>query len=314
MIDQFILYDQMLVTWLNDNVAPLAVGRSSGVATAPNAQILIATPRKQYAEVTTGRVVSNETLTFPRISIARLDHMIDPERFNCNRIRRLGWCDSPVRRRLRSARYPTPVHITWQVDFRTRFVTEMNRWEQYLLTEFAPGYLYQTIRVDDVWGDKYVPIFMEGGLSDNSDLDAGEGDRTIRRTVSLRANGWLFDQNYIAKNIIKRFQLEYWDETGSELFDRSFLPPLEVIGTGDGSQVTFSGILNRPPVLEHTPVVQTVIGGSIQIAQDDGAGAFLGDNVASGTITYSSGVWSITFSSPPDAGEDISITYFTDLS
>ena len=81
MIDQLILYDQAMVTWLANNIAPLAKGRVSGVAIAPEAQILIATARKAYAEVTTGRVQDNETLTFPRISISRLDHIIDPLRY-----------------------------------------------------------------------------------------------------------------------------------------------------------------------------------------------------------------------------------------
>jgi len=302
-VDQFILYDQVLVTWLNDELPQLTKGRTT--------QILIATARKAFAEVTTGRVVDNDTLTFPRISITRLDHIIDPLRFNCNRIRRLGWCNTTFHRKLRNAKFPTPVQIMYQVDFWTRFVSEMNLWEQKLLMEFAPGYMHLTIRPDDVWQNKLIPFFLEGGLNDNSDLDAGQGDRAIRRTATLRADGWLFDQNYASQYILKRIELQARDFDDESLYDLTFLPPKESIGTGAPPQVTFAATLNRPPVLEHTLVIQTVIGGTTEVTHEDGSGNLSSDR-ASGTVDYTTGAVNITYTSPPDVSEDISATYFTD--
>jgi hypothetical protein len=307
MIDQAILYDQALVTWLNDNLPPLIKGRTT--------QILIATAKKAYAEVTTGRVVENETLTFPRISITRLDKANDPMRFNSNRIRRLGWCRPEPHSALRSARFPAPMTITYQVDMWTRFVSEMNLWDQKILLEFAPQYIYLRVRIDDVWLEKMYPVFLEGAISDNSDLEPMEGDRAIRHTLTLRADAWVFDQDYYAPPIVKAFEFRWLDYDTEVEFERTFLPPVEVLATGTGAQTVFGPItVLRPPVLAHTVIIQAVIGGSLEHVQDDGAGNLLGTRVLTGSIDYNTGDVSITFTDPPDAGEDITITYFTDLS
>jgi hypothetical protein len=278
-------------------------------------QLLVATARKAYAEATTGRVVDNETLTFPRIAMTRLGKAGDPSRFNSNRVRRLGWCDDVLKSKIRSAKFPAPVVIPYQIDFWTRYVTEMNLWEQQILKEFAPQYMYLQIRPDDVWQDKLYPVFLDGGIEDNSDLEPGEGDRAIRRTASLRAEAWVFDQDFLAPAVVKGMEFRWLDyETESE-FDRTFLPPKETIATGDGNQTAFNSIqLERPPVLENTVILQTVIGGTVEHVQDDSAGNLYGDRVSSGTINYSTGVLSITFTVAPDDSEDITITYFTDLS
>lgn len=306
MIDQVILYDQALVTWFENTLPPLITGRTT--------QILVATAKKAYAEVTTGRVVENETLTFPRISIARLDKAGDPLRFNSNRIRRLGWCNPTKHSSLRSARFPAPMTITYQIDMWTRFVSEMNLWEQKLLLEFAPQYIYLRVRIDDVWLEKMFPVFLEGAIGDNSDLDPGEGERAIRRTFTLRADAWVFDQDYLAPGVVKAFEFRWLDYDTEDEFERTFLPPVEVLATGTGSQTVFGPItVLRPPVLEDTVIIQAVIGGTLEHVQDDGNGTLLGTRVASGSINYSTGEVSITFTDPPDDGEDITITYFTDL-
>lgn len=306
MIDQLLLYDQAVVTWLTNTLPHLLEGRST--------QVLVSTARKAYAEVTTARLADNNTLTTPRIVLTRLDYMNDPNRYNSSRIRRLGWCDTPVEHSLRNASWPAPVNISYQVDLWTRFAKEMNIWVQQIMFEFSPQYIYLRIRPDSVWRDKAFIVFLEGGVSDTSELDPGEGDILVRRTFSLRLEGWIFDQSFLATEVVKSFEFQWYDQDLGSLYEFSFLPPVEVLDQGTGVEVTYNFVLERYPVLEHTLCIQTLIAGTIEHVQDDGAGNLVGDRVASGTVNYSTGDVAITYTSPPDVGEDITATYFTDLS
>lgn len=304
MIDQFILYDQALLTWVTDTLPPLLKGRTT--------QVLIAVSRKAFAEVTTLKVVDNNTVTLPRISVTRLSHRSDPKRFNSNRIRRLGWTDSTLQTRLRSGKYPAPIVIPYQIDLWTKYSSEMNVWEQKILFDLASQYIYLTIRPDDVWGDKQYILMMGGDITDNSDLDPGEGNGPIRKTFTLNAECWLFDQALASTAIIKRLEGQLRDIDTLELFDTLYVPPVEVIGVGTGAQVTFGPItLNRFPVLKNLVVINTLIGGVTSIVYDNGSGVLTG-STASGTIDYVTGEVNITYTLAPDIGEDITVTYFTD--
>lgn len=307
MIDQLLLYDQAVLTWIRDNMFPLLPGR--------NPQLTVATQRKAFAEATTGQLLNERTLIIPRISLQRLDPVNDPSRFNSNPIRRLGWANaaSGEQRRLIKGKFPVPVNIPYQIDMWTRFTKEMNLWERFIFETFSPQYTYLRIRPNDVWGWKMFIVFLDGAIRNNSDLEPAEEEREVRKTVTLRAEGWFFPDTFETRPAVKRLEVGIFDYDQTSLqYDRSFLPPLEVIGTGDGLNPTFSGTLLRPPVLKHTPVIQTVIGGTEEIVSDNGVGGWVGTRVASGSLVYSSGVYTITFTSPPDLGEQVGITYFTD--
>lgn len=84
--------------------------------------------------------------------------------------------------------------------------------------------------------------------------------------------------------------------------------------TGDGSTVTFTGVLTQTPVIPYS--VRVVVGYTI-VGNDNGAGVFPsttgGDNVpagiSTGTVDYSTGIYSITFSTAPTSGDTITIQY-----
>ncbi len=82
----------------------------------------------------------------------------------------------------------------------------------------------------------------------------------------------------------------------------------EVIGSGDGSTTSFSGTLANYPVVATTVTIGYTIGGTAYTATDDGAGNISGTDV-SGTITYSTGAWSLTFTTAPDNATNITADY-----
>lgn len=80
-------------------------------------------------------------------------------------------------------------------------------------------------------------------------------------------------------------------------------PTIAPIGTGNGSQTTFTGNLNSTNV----PALATsiIIFAPTQVAHDNGSGVLTGTGV-SGTINYETGAISVTFTTAPTSGTSIS--------
>ena len=85
----------------------------------------------------------------------------------------------------------------------------------------------------------------------------------------------------------------------------------EVIGSGDGSTTSFSGTLVHPPVVAGSITIHYTISSTAYTATDDGAGNISGTD-CSGTINYSTGAWSLTFTTAPDSGTNITADYTVD--
>jgi len=82
----------------------------------------------------------------------------------------------------------------------------------------------------------------------------------------------------------------------------------EAIGSGDGTTTAFSGTLANSPVKSSSVIIHYTIGGTAYTATDDGAGNISGTD-CSGTIMYSTGAWSLTFTTAPDDATDITVDY-----
>lgn len=81
---------------------------------------------------------------------------------------------------------------------------------------------------------------------------------------------------------------------------RTFLKGTEVSAESlSGSGTSWSGTLANSPVGYGRLSVDYTIAGTPYTATDDGAGNIVGTNITAGTITYSSGAYSITFSASP---------------
>jgi predicted phage tail protein len=79
----------------------------------------------------------------------------------------------------------------------------------------------------------------------------------------------------------------------------------EVFATGNGSTTNFSHTMAHLPVLVRSIKITA---GSVT-ATDDGSGNLVGTGISSGSINYSTGVASITFTSAPGNGVSITVNY-----
>lgn len=75
------------------------------------------------------------------------------------------------------------------------------------------------------------------------------------------------------------------------------------IASGDGSTSTFMGSLQNPPIIIGTLFITD----GVQVVQDQGNGTLTGNG--SGTINYTTGAYSVTFTSPPASGNVIYAKY-----
>lgn len=80
----------------------------------------------------------------------------------------------------------------------------------------------------------------------------------------------------------------------------------ESIGTGDGSTTAFSGTLTNSPVLSGQIEITD---GNETFTDWDGDGTLTGSAGGTGSITYSSGAWSVTFNTAPSNGTTIKAYY-----
>lgn len=78
----------------------------------------------------------------------------------------------------------------------------------------------------------------------------------------------------------------------------------QIVDTGDGGTVLFSGTLSAIPVLTNKVLFSSVdLNGDPLTVYDDGVGTFDGDGA--GTIDYVTGAYSITFTTAPGSSENI---------
>jgi hypothetical protein len=90
----------------------------------------------------------------------------------------------------------------------------------------------------------------------------------------------------------------------------SFLKGTEVTGeTLSGSGTSWSGTLASSPVGLGRLLVDYAFSSTNYQATDDGSGNITGTNISSGTITYSTGAYSITFTGTPDAAPTADYIY-----
>ncbi len=111
---------------------------------------------------------------------------------------------------------------------------------------------------------------------------------------------------------IQRKKFTHWNAyplVGTEMYNAvDGSSYTETVGTGDGSTTSFSYTLSNLPVKPKSLSVDYTISGTAYTATDDGEGNVSGTD-CSGTINYDTGDLSLTFTTAPDSGTNITATY-----
>ena len=111
-----------------------------------------------------------------------------------------------------------------------------------------------------------------------------------------------FNNAYIQRGVIKK-------RKGYSLFGRMIYGvSTETLGTGDGTTLTFNGTLANIDIETGSLSISYTIASTAYTATDDGAGNIAGTDVT-GTIDYTAGTWSLTFTTAPDNATAITADY-----
>lgn len=104
---------------------------------------------------------------------------------------------------------------------------------------------------------------------------------------------------------------EVWFQQDPEIFFRAWPKNqfLENSGQfGDGIALNFTGTIDNTPILPNEVLISSIgLNNSGLRVVDDGFGDLAGTGF--GTIDYLTGNWDVTFSSPPQAGQEIILQY-----
>ena len=207
--NQFLLYDTAINKFVIDNF--------SGCIPNKTFSLLTGTPDRAFAEFVTVTTTSprDGKPPLPRVAITIEDPELDPERFNPNVMRLLGFQDS-TQYRIRQANYPVAIRLPYTLNFWTEKYREMNQYVQQLLLAFKFQYL--NIRVDldsispvPVYGEKIIELYADGAVVNTGDLEPGQTERIYRRTFQMHLNAWIWDFNFVNVPSLKEFQLEFFD-------------------------------------------------------------------------------------------------------
>lgn len=313
--NQFLLYDGAIAEWVTNNF--------KGCIPNQPFTVLIGTPDRAFSEYVTviGSYPRDGRPPLPRIAITIEDPEIEPERFNSNVIRKLGYSDAS-QAQIRRANYPTPVRLPYTFNFWTEKYREMGLYKQQLLQLFR--FQYTPIRVDldaispiPVYGEKDVELFTDGGIANTGDVEPGNQERILRRTMSVHLKAWLWDMNFDTAYSLKEVEFEFYDTNRDPeyLLEVVSTPQRETLNlTPNGILLSFGPVFTlRTPIVEGTLLVDATIGGSIVRGIDDGQGSIAGtvSPVVTGTVDYTTGEISLTYTTPPDAGSSITAAFFT---
>ena len=139
---------------------------------------------------------------------------------------------------------------------------------------------------------------------------AGRDWRVIRRTlntdsgiISLKRYRGTLSSIQLDKNIPLPTGFNY-----NYAFGKSYS---EVLANANGSTKTFSYTVQNTPIHPYSIRIHFKIGNTDYYAYDNGSGSITGSGISSGTVNYTNGTISITFSTAPDSNTQITIDYLT---
>lgn len=311
MPDQMLMYDTAVADWVASTFSGLITGKSLNLT--------VGTSDRAFAEYCTPSGIDPDGRPpLPRAALTLGDPIRDPERFNSNDLRKLGFVDAD-KTQLYQAEYPVPVNIPYTLNFWTEYTREMNLHMQQLLKEFRFGYKFIDVDIDSispvpVYGTKQIGMYEESGISDTGDLEPGNKERSLRRTFDFTLKAWLWDFDFAQAYMVKEFEFQFYrDRDLSLLFEVARTPRRQQLIDANGTSTTYSEFTDNLflPIIEYTFIIDAVVGGSDVRGFDNGLGSIVGNGINSGTVDYVTGEVTVTYDAPPDNNTDITVAYFT---
>lgn len=312
--DQFLLYDTAVRQFVQDNFSTCVSGKTFN--------LMVGTPDRAFSEfVTPTGIDPDGRPPLPRAALTLGDPEIDPTRWNAGELRKLGFTDATQTILYRAA-YPVPIRIPYTLNFWAEYVREMNLFTQQLLMLFKRQYVYIQVDLDSiapqpVYGTKLVGLFADGAVAHTGDVEPNNEERIERRTFPFYMNAWLWDFNFDQEFLVKEFVLStYSDRDFTQLLETKSTPQSQILVEGvDGIQTVFNAFVNPQclPIIPNTFLLDATVGATAIRARDDGSGGLAdpGLVVTSGSVNYVTGEINVTFATPPDAGTDLIVKYFT---
>lgn len=211
------LYDSSFVKFVELNLANQILGD-----TAP---VFWVGPKRVLAEVMAEQS-ENKRIEPPRIAVTKIMEDPAPERQMVVPIRNMGYSDEG-RNFVFTAPAPVPVNMSYQLDFYSGEVWQANRFKIAMFKLFRRQVRHLSVNFEidtlesgrlSIWKKKIVPLILDGGFSDNSDLEPGEEQREIRHSCTVRCEAWIFDEPIQAKTA-KSFRFGIYDLEQDILLD-----------------------------------------------------------------------------------------------
>jgi hypothetical protein len=235
-IDTLQKHDDFVLDFFAANVASLL----RDPTTDQPAQVLWSSPQRRYVEYLTNKQLvpggeGNDRFRLPRISVQRMGSAFVSDRGEFNQIRKICLDDN---NKWVGSDFPTPVDLTYQIDFLTYLQWQMNWWERKSLLLFgsrqAPR--LEKITIGSFWKDKWIRMYVDG-VDDNSEIEPGTpDDRTLRRTITLRIQSFIYPELeanpykdhdadlFFRTGRVQRITIDFCNWEGTELWDSLTIP------------------------------------------------------------------------------------------
>lgn len=186
-------YDRAVARMMNS----LRVVGADGIPTNKPIPLIFATPERSWAEMRKKfqkQIDANRDfrIPLPFLSVQQIgDTTFDPKRYLYNKIlyRRVALSDDF--KKCLSQPAPQPYNFQYSIELWTK-----SRYEaRVAVMQFANlfeqgGMTYRLVDHGYPFGVKYIPFFLEG-ITDNTNLEPADQERTLRWTFTLRIEGWL---------------------------------------------------------------------------------------------------------------------------
>ena len=188
-------YDKTVARLFN----ALTLVNAAGVPTAKPVPLIFATPDRAWATMRKKFEKDIERdrefrIPLPFISLQQIgDTAYDPRRYLYKKIlyRRVALDTDDYRTCLSHAK-PLPFTFQYAAELwvKTRYEARVNG-AQFSQLFDEGGMAYRKVDHGYPIGPKWIPFFLDSGISDNSNLDAGDQERSLRFSMTIRVEGWL---------------------------------------------------------------------------------------------------------------------------